>query len=149
MNSASAVGITLSELFGVAGVIVGVLWMLGKMNMRQFADSLDEKFKAGRVRIDTLEANIAAKFVTSDQRNDDRFKTIDTKLMSFDPLHGEIARVDKEVMAVRLEMSERFVKSDRLQLLDDKITRLFGEVFDKLDSKADKAECEKHARVCQ
>lgn len=143
MNSATAVGVTLGELLTVAMMIVGVLWGLGKLNMRQFATSLDEKFKAGRIRIDTLEASIAAKFLTSDQRNDDRFKTIDTKLMSFDPLHGEIARVDKEVMAVRLEMSEKFVRSDRLQHLDDKITRLFGEVFDKLDAKADKADCDK------
>ena len=141
MDSASTVGISLSELSAVAGVIIGALWVLGKLNMRQFAASLDEKFKSGRIRIDTLEASITQKFVTSDQRIDDRFKTIDNKLMSFDPLHGELARVDKDLLKIRLEMAENFVRSDRLQHLDDKITRLFGEVFDKLDSKADKAEC--------
>jgi hypothetical protein len=143
MNSATEVGISFYELLGVAVFIVGVLWALGKLNMRQFATSLDEKFKSGRIRIDTLEASIGAKFTASDQRIDDRFKTIDTKLMSFDPLHGEIARIDMDVMTVRLEMSEKFVRSDRLQHLDDKITRLFGEVFDKLDSKADKAMCDR------
>lgn len=144
MDSASTVGITLSELITVGVFIVGVLWALGKLNMRQFAAVLDEKFRSGRVRIDTLEASIGAKFTASDQRIDDRFKTIDTKLMSFDPLHGEIARVDKDLLLVRLEMSEKFVRSDRLQNLDEKISRLFGEVFDKLDAKADKAECQRH-----
>ena len=144
MDSASTVGITLSELSTVAVAIVGVLWALGKLNMRQFADSLDEKFKAGRVRIDTLETSITAKFIASDQRIDERFATIDNKLRTFDPLHGELARVDKDLLKIRLEMAENFVRSDRLQRLDDKITRLFGEVFNKLDAKADKEECQRH-----
>lgn len=144
MGSASTVGISLSELITVGVFIVGVLWALGKLNMRQFAAALDEKFRSGRVRIDTLETSIGAKFTASDQRIDDRFKTIDNKLISFDPLHGEIARVDKDLMAVRLEMSQQYVRSDGLQRLDDKISRLFGEVFDKLDNKADKAECQRH-----
>lgn len=144
MDSASTVGITLSELITVGVFIVSVLWILVKIGMGQFADSLDEKFKAGRVRIDTLETSITAKFIASDQRIDERFATIDNKLRTFDPLHGELARVDKDLIQIRLDVSERlgqYIKADALQRLDDKITRLFGEVFDKLDSKADKSEC--------
>lgn len=118
MNSATTVGITLYELVSVAVAIVGVLWMLGKIAFAQFKTMID-----------------------------DRFQTIDTKLRTFDPLHGELARVDKDLIQIRLDVSERlgqYIKSDALQRLDDKITRLFGEVFDKLDSKADKSECDRH-----
>lgn len=132
MDSASTVGISLSELITVGVFIVGVLWALGKLGMNQYLARMDEKFKA------------------SDTRNDDRFKTIDSKLQTFDPLHGELARVDRDLLQIRLDVSERleqYIKSDALQRLDDKITRLFGEVFDKLDSKADKAECQReHSR---
>lgn len=117
MNSATEVGISFSELIGVAVCIVGVLWMLGKIGLQQFRTMIDE-----------------------------RFATIDEKLRSFDPLHGELARVDKDLLRVRLEMSQQYVRSDGLQRLDDKITRLFGEVFDKLDSKADKSECDRAHR---
>lgn len=99
----------------VAAVIIGALWALGKIGLQQFRTMIDE-----------------------------RFATIDTKLKTFDPLHGELARVDKDLLQIRLDVSERlgqYIKSDALQRLDDKITRLFGEVFEKLDSKADKAEC--------
>ncbi len=115
MDSASTVGISLSELSVVAGVIVGALWALGKIGLTQFRVMVDE-----------------------------RFQTIDNKLRSFDPLHGELARVDKDLLQVRLEMSQQYVRSDGLQRLDDKISRLFSEVFDKLDAKADKAECQRH-----
>jgi len=118
MDSASTVGISLSELSAVAGVIIGALWVLGKIGLMQFRTMIDE-----------------------------RFATIDAKLKSFDPLHGELARVDKDLIQVRLEMATQYPKSDALQRLDDKITRLFGEVFDKLDSKADKSECKReHGR---
>ena len=120
MDSTSTVGITLSELVAVAGFIVAALWALGKMGLSQFRAMIDE-----------------------------RFATIDTKLRTFDPLHGELARVDKDLIQVRLDVSERlgqYIKSDALQRLDDKITRLFGEVFDKLDSKADKIDCDREHR---
>ena len=137
MDSASTVGITLSELITVGVFIVGVLWALGKIGMGQYMKRMDEKFSASDKRMDE-------KFKASDTRNDDRFKTIDSKLQTFDPLHGELARVDKDLMQARLDFAERlekYIRSDALQRLDDKITRLFGEVFDKLDSKVDKSEC--------
>ena len=112
MNSASTVGISLSELSAVAGVIVGALWALGRLAVSQL-----------------------------DQRINAKFAAIDNKLRTFDPLHNELARVDKDLIQVRLEMATQYSKADALQRLDDKITRLFGEVFDNLDSKADKAEC--------
>lgn len=137
MNSATAVGVTLGELVSVAVFIVGALGALGKMGMSQYMKRMDEKFTASDLRID-------AKFKASDTRTDDRFKTIDEKLQSFDPLHGELVRIDKDLLKIRLEMSQEYVKSDGLQRLDDKITRLFGEVFNKLDNKADKEECQRH-----
>ena len=115
MDTSSTVGISLSELVSVAAAIVGIMWALGKVALAQFKTILDQ-----------------------------RFETIDTKLKTFDPLHGELARVDKDLVQVRLEMSQNYVRSDGLQRLDDKITRLFGEVFNKLDSKADKSECDAH-----
>ena len=111
--------------------------MLGKIGMGQYMKRMDEKFSASDKRMDE-------KFKASDTRNDDRFKTIDAKLQTFDPLHGELARVDKDLVQVRLEMATQYPKSDALQRLDDKITRLFGEIFNKLDSKADKEECQRH-----
>lgn len=143
MDTATQVGVSLGELATVAVAIVGVLWALGKLNMRQFSDSIDEKFKSGRSRIDTLEASITAKFVTSDQRIDSQFATIDTKLKSFDPLHGELARVDKDLIQVRLEMSQNYVRQEGIRVLTTRMEQLFREVFDKLDSKADKSECDK------
>lgn len=112
MDSASTVGITLSELVTVVVALISVLWIFGKIVLKQFNTLLDA-----------------------------RFAEINGKLKTFDPLHGELGRIDREIIAVRLEMATTYVRQDGLQRLDDKITRLFGEVFDKLDSKADKAEC--------
>lgn len=114
MDSASTVGISLSELVAVAVALIGVLWLFGKLALSQFRALLDA-----------------------------RFASIDSKLRSFDPLHGELTRIDRELVAVRLEMATAYVRQDGLQRLDEKITRLFGEVFNKLDSKADKSECDK------
>lgn len=115
MTSGSEVGITLSELVSVAAAIVGVLWMLGKIGLSQFMSRID-----------------------------DRFKTIDMKLKTFDPLHGELARVDKDLIQVRLEMSQNYVRQEGLSRLTTRMEQLFKEVFDKLDSKADKSECGNH-----
>lgn len=117
MNSATAVGITLSELVGVAGAIVGVLWMLGKIGLQQFRTMIYE-----------------------------RFATIDTKLKTFDPLHGELARVDKDLVQVRLEMATNFVRQEGVRQLQVRMEQLFTEVFDKLDAKADKSECDRMHR---
>ena len=73
MNSATTVGISLAELISVAVAMVGVLWLLGRIGMAQFV-----------------------------RRVEDRFAAIDGKLKTFDPLHGELARVDKDLIQVRL-----------------------------------------------
>lgn len=112
MNSATAVGITLGELVSVAVAIVGILWMLGKIGLQQFRTMIDE-----------------------------RFATIDTKLKTFDPLHGELARVDKDLVQVRLEMATNFVRQEGVRQLQVRMEQLFGEVFDKLEAKADRADC--------
>jgi len=112
MDSGSTVGISLSELVAVAVVIVGALWTLGKIGLSQFKNMIDE-----------------------------RFATIDTKLKTFDPLHGELARVDKDLVQVRLEMSQQYVRQEGIRVLTTRMEQLFKEVFDKLDSKADKTEC--------
>lgn len=114
MDSGSTVGISLSELVAVAVVIVGALWTLGKIGLSQFKNMIDE-----------------------------RFATIDTKLKTFDPLHGELARVDKDLVQVRLEMSQQYVRQEGIRVLTTRMEQLFKEVFDKLDSKADKSECDK------
>jgi hypothetical protein len=114
MDSHSTVGISLQELISVAAAIVGVLWMLGKLGLAQFMSRID-----------------------------DRFVAIDTKLKTFDPLHGELARVDKDLVQVRLEMATNFVRQEGLRNMTLRMEQLFKEVFDKLDSKADKSECEK------
>lgn len=136
IEAATQVGTTLGELLSVAGMIVGALWMLGKIGMNQYMKRMDEKFKASDARIDE-------KFKASDTRNDDRFKTIDTKLQTFDPLHGELARVDKDLIQVRLEMSQNYVRQEGIRVLTTRMEDLFKQVFEKLDSKADKAECDK------
>lgn len=114
MDTGSTVGITLQELVAVASCIVGVLWTLGKIGLSQFKNMID-----------------------------DRFHTIDTKLKSFDPLHGELARVDKDLIQVRLEMAQNYVRQEGIRVLTTRMEQLFREVFDKLDSKADKSECDK------
>lgn len=114
MDSNSTVGISLQELVSVAAAIVGVLWMLGKLGLAQFMSRID-----------------------------DRFQTIDSKLKTFDPLHGELARVDKDLIQVRLEMSQNYVRHEGLTRLTQRMEQLFKEVFDKLDSKADKDECDR------
>jgi hypothetical protein len=76
-------------------------------------------------------------------RIDDRFVAIDTKLKTFDPLHGELARVDKDLIQVRLEMSQNYVRQEGLRQLTLRMEQLFKEVFDKLDSKVDRNECER------
>lgn len=136
IEAATQVGTTLGELLSVAGMIVGALWMLGKIGMNQYMKRMDEKFKASDARIDE-------KFKASDTRNDDRFKTIDAKLQTFDPLHGELARVDKDLVQVRLEMSQNYVRQEGIRILTTRMEDLFKQVFEKLDSKADKAECDK------
>ncbi len=125
MDSHSTVGISLQELVSVAAAIVGVLWMLGKLGMGQYMKRMDEKFAA------------------SDRRIDDKFNTVDLKLKTFDPLRGELARVDKDLIQVRLEMSQNYVRHEGLTRLTLRMEQLFKEVFDKLDNKADKAECER------
>ena len=117
MDSGSTVGITLNELITVAGIIIGALWALGKMGLMQFRAMIDE-----------------------------RFATIDAKLKTFDPLHGELARVDKDLIQVRLEMSQNYVRQEGLRTLTSRMEQLFKEVFDKLDSKADKATCQEEHR---
>jgi hypothetical protein len=114
MNSASAIGISLGELLSVAVGIVGVLWMLGKIGLSQFM-----------------------------ARVDDRFLTIDTKLKTFDSLHGDLARVDKDLVQVRLEMATNFVRQEGLRIMQSRMEQLFKEVFDKLDAKMDKVDCDK------
>ena len=113
MNSASTVGVSLAELLAVAASIVSILWLLGKIAFAQFSGMIDQ-----------------------------RFKTIDTKLKTFDPLHGELARVDKDLVQVRLEMSQNYVRQEGLRNLQVRMEQLFHEVFDKLDNKADKVACQ-------
>ena len=115
MNSATSVGITLAELVSVAAAIVGVLWMLGKIGLSQFM-----------------------------QRVEDRFQTIDSKLKTFDPLHADFQRVDKDLVQIRLEMATSYVRQEGIRTLTARMEQLFKEVFDKLDSKADKSECSAH-----
>jgi len=112
MNSATAVGITLGELLSVAVAIIIVLWMLGKIGLSQFKVLLDE-----------------------------RFATVDAKLKTFDPLHGELARVDKDLVQVRLEMATHYVRQEGVRQLQTRMEQLFTEVFDKLDAKQDKSAC--------
>lgn len=114
LDTATTVGITFGELISVVAALLGVLWVFGKIALKQFNTLLDA-----------------------------RFAEINGKLKTFDPLHGELGRIDREIIAVRLEMATTYVRQDGLQRLDDKITRLFGEVFDKLDSKVDRTECDK------
>lgn len=115
MNSATSVGISLAELVSVAACIIGILWTLGKIGLSQFQKILDE-----------------------------RFATIDAKLKTLDPLHDELHRIDKDVAAVRLEMATSYVRQEGLRTLTSRMEHLFGQVFEKLDSKADKAECHRH-----
>jgi hypothetical protein len=115
MNSATSVGVELHELVSVAAAIVGILWMLGKIGLAQFM-----------------------------ARIEDKFNTVDLKLKTFDPLHGELARVDKDLIQVRLEMSTTYVRQEGIRTLTTRMEQLFKEVFDKLDSKADKSECGNH-----
>ncbi len=119
-------GIELHELVSVAAVIVGALWAIGKVGMNQYLKSMDEKFKA------------------SDLRIEDRFQTVDAKLKTFDPLHGELARVDKDLIQVRLEMSQNYVRQEGIMRLTSRMEELFKEVFAKLEAKADKSECGNH-----
>jgi hypothetical protein len=133
---ATQVGTTLGELLAVASTIIVALWMLGKIGMNQYMKRMDEKFTASDKRMDE-------KFKANDSRNDDRFKTIDAKLQTFDPLHGELARVDKDLVQVRLEMATSYVRQEGIRTLTTRMEQLFKEVFDKLDSKADKSECDK------
>lgn len=126
MDSYSTVGISLAELLSVAFMIIGALWALGKIGMGQYLKRMDEKFSA------------------SDKRIDEKFLTVDNKLKTFDPLHGELARVDKDLVQVRLEMATNFVRQEGLRHLTERMETLFKEVFNKLDNKADKAECASH-----
>ncbi len=119
-------GVTFGQLLSVAIAIVGALWALGKIGMSQYMKRMDEKFAA------------------SDKRIDDKFLTVDNKLKTFDPLHGELARVDKDLVQVRLEMATNFVRQEGIRHLTERMETLFKEVFDKLDSKADKSECHTH-----
>lgn len=121
-----ASSITLGQLLAVAVAIVSALWALGKIGMSQYMKRMDEKFAA------------------SDKRIDDKFLTVDNKLKTFDPLHGELARVDKDLVQVRLEMATNFVRQEGLRHLTERMETLFKEVFDKLDNKADKSECTAH-----
>lgn len=121
-----ASSITLGQLLAVAVAIVSALWALGKIGMGQYMKRMDEKFAA------------------SDKRIDDKFLTVDNKLKTFDPLHGELARVDKDLVQVRLEMATNFVRQEGLRHLTQRMEDLFKEVFDKLDNKADKSECAAH-----
>lgn len=125
MNSATSVGVELHELITVAAVIIGALWALGKMGMAQYLKRMDEKLVAISSRID------------------DRFQTVDIKLKTFDPLHGELARVDKDLVQVRLEMATNFVRQEGLRNMQTRMEQLFKEVFDKLDAKMDKSECDR------
>ena len=119
-------GVTFGQLLSVALGIVSALWALGKIGMGQYMKRMDEKFAA------------------SDKRIDDKFLTVDNKLKTFDPLHGELARVDKDLVQVRLEMATNFVRQEGLRHLTERMETLFKEVFNKLDSKADKDECASH-----
>jgi len=111
----SAVGITHSDLIGASVAIVGALWALGKIALGQFKTILDQ-----------------------------RFETIDSKLKTFDPLHEDFKRIDKDLIQVRLEMSQNYVRQEGIRQLTARMEQLFKEVFDKLDSKADKSECGLH-----
>lgn len=112
---------SLAQLVGMNAVVILIVWGLLKLAMGQLAERVEE-----------------------------RFKTIDAKLRSFDPMHGELARVDKDLIQVRLEMSQNYVRQDGLRYLADRLDAMslkmetgFREVFSKLDSKADKSECDK------
>lgn len=115
MDAHTTVGISLQELVSVAAAIVGVLWMLGRIGLAQFM-----------------------------ARIEDRFVTIDTKLKTFDPLHEDFKRIDKDLIQVRLEMSQNYVRQEGLNRLTSRMEELFKEVFAKLESKADKSECSSH-----
>lgn len=136
MNSATEMGVSFGELVTVAVFIVGALWGLVKSMAKQFKTTLDQQF----IGADT---KATQRFTAVETRVDQRFATIDEKLKSFDPLHGELARVDKDLVQVRLEMATNFVRQEGLRNMQTRMEQLFTEVFDKLDSKADKATCDK------
>lgn len=81
------------------------------------------------------------RFSAMESKVDARFATIDNKLKSFDTLHGELARVDKDLIQVRLEMATHYVRQEGIRQLQTRMEQLFTEVFDKLDGKQDKSAC--------
>ena len=118
----STIAANLSQLIGINVVVIIIIWGLFKTVMGQYASRMEERFVA-----------------------------IHEKLKTFDPLHGELARVDKDLIQVRLEMSQNYVRhdglrylADRMDVMNAKIEVWFKEIFEKLDSKADKTECDKH-----
>jgi len=103
---------SLAQLLGANTLAVFAIWFLGKMAISQLNDRIEARFIA-----------------------------MERKLSSLDTLHSEINRVDKDLVQIRLEMATNFVRGTGLDNLTRRMEQLFKEVFDKLDSKADKANC--------
>jgi len=131
---AQEISASLSEIVGLAVVLIGAFWTIGSIAVREVKKSIDEKFTATNERIDE-------RFQASADRQDQKFRTIDDKLATFDALHTKLAAVDKDLVQVRLEMATNFVRQEGLQRLQQRMEALFKEVFDKLDAKADKVDC--------
>lgn len=122
-TSTTVIALSLGELGAILLVVVGAYWGLGKMLVSQFTQRMEEKFAANKSNLDT------------------KIDEIGKKLASFDTLHTELSRVDKDLIQVRLEMAQNFVRQEGLRRLELRMEELFREAFNKLEAKADKSEC--------
>lgn len=81
-----------------------------------------------------------------EKRLDDRFESINKNMSNSDQTLQkqslEWARLDRDLMAIRVELAERYAKIADLAQIREDINSGFTRLYDKLDNKVSKSECE-------
>lgn len=81
-----------------------------------------------------------------EKRLDERFEGINKNMSHADQALQkqslEWARLDRDLMAIRVELAERYAKIADLSQIREDINQGFTRLYDKLDNKVSKSECE-------
>lgn len=107
------------SLISLVAALVAAFWTIGRMLIAQFEKRVDERFGSIANRLSGIE---------------DEFK--------------EIARIERDVAALRIEMMREYVRSGAFDRLEAKITDGFTALSVKLDNKIGKEECASHRQQC-
>lgn len=127
---ANSVTLDISHILWFVGLLTTIFGVLFKLLVGQVEKRLDEKFSSMEEKFKEINYKFSKSEITD----------ADNKL--------EQARIEKDLLLMRIEMSDKYVKSEALNALRSdlqetraEISKGFEKLTDKLDTKVSKEDC--------